>query len=563
MSGSSKSCTMMSPGEKVWPQSIIVWWACMCLAVCVGPAFACCINTCKLQARTTNPTGSWSDTVSICRGDTVDLKVEAAYAGDPDENPIVCRFYFMCCGQWDGPYYYYDHNPPTSGPLGSGTYTKTISHTFDPPLLAGEEFEPKVEVYRQGHDTKNCEGTDSCKVNIVTIEMITHPHPYIASRTDSCDVTVHNGASVTFTAVPNPSGASWPPEKVPDWSIVSKPGGSSPSLSDEEDSTTTTLSGLMVNGTYVIEAESCNTRQVKVYVQDVVFYEDAEQEYGFDDHNDPSLPWKSIKKSTASETVEDAVKAKIVTSSVGDVDFAIKAGDTSIESLSPTSASSSPQTVTLTADDTATGKSEIQANDPPVNLAKMNAIVYDETDEITVKVIYISDNGSLLPNTSLLTAAPLTAYLNDDIFNQCVISFDTVSIWGTVEPVDYDKNDDDGLTVPVMDEISAVYSKKDASYDYNVFVVKNVVPQSLGEDCVRGIAMDDDELNPEYCIVQTDELTTSDQLHRLIAHELAHCIGGFDNDPFDIQNLMYSPCELQSGTLLRKPQWDDLKAGAE
>ena len=292
------------------------------------------------------------------------------------------------------------------------------------------------------------------------------------------------------------------------------------------------------------------------------FREDADQKYGFDDHNDPSLPWKSIKKSTASETVTDTVKAKIVTSPVSDVDFAIKAGDTSIESLSPTSASSSPETVTLTADDTATGKSEIQANDTSVNLAKMNAIVYDKIGEIKVKVIYISDNGSLLPNTSLLAAAPLTAYLNDEVFNQCVIKFDTVSIWGTVESADYDKDDDGGLDYPVMEEISAVYSKKDTAYHYNVFVVKNVVPFGIGTDEVWGFAMVGEEYDPEYAIVQTDGVTT-DQLHRLIAHELGHCLGEPSDDSFDIPSLMYSTGEPESGRLLRKPQWDKLRAGAE
>jgi len=144
-----------------------------------------------------------------------------------------------------------------------------------------------------------CDWVQSDDVNVVDVKVVvkegsSDEGPLYVSVGDSCDLE----------AKIEPSGMSFPSGQ-PTWEIISYPGGSSPSVSPQSDSNTTTLSGLTVPGEYVVNAKCCPTcdgdsitviaLQVDLDI-DGVAEEDEETTGGVvvRDYNDNNAPRKKI-----------------------------------------------------------------------------------------------------------------------------------------------------------------------------------------------------------------------------------------------------------------------------
>lgn len=73
-----------------------------------------------------------------------------------------------------------------------------------------------------------------------------------------------------------------------------------------------------------------------------------------------------------------------------------------------------------------------------------------------------------------IEASSLQAFLNNDVYNQCVASF-TVTDGGSAE-VNYDLDRDGLLDVGIygVEALAIIDAEKDLNYDYNIFLVYEI-----------------------------------------------------------------------------------------
>lgn len=259
--------------------------------------------------------------------------------------------------------------------------------------------------------------------------------------------------------------------------------------------------------------------------------------YGFDDHTDSDVPWKSVEKGKS-----DTVKAKITPA-----DRATKAEfeskDTSKATVSPGKASANNQTVTITGVDK--GETEVKSTCGGSELGKMNVKTYTKkTKTVAVRLVHEKNY-----NSTDISDADAKSYLKK-VYKQAVFEFVITRL--PAKTVEFDINNDSKLDVDswMSDEMKKIRDEcKDDSYDYNLFLVDKPSDGSLGFM----------SFNQKYGFAHLDN---SSHPGNTIAHELGH--GGFglehpdqktppDNDT---DNLMHS--DEPDPWRLRKNQWDKI-----
>jgi len=131
-------------------------------------------------------------------GSSVTLDGSGSY--DPDGS--ITKY------EWDwtnnGSYDYYE----TSSYHPDGAFDGKTTHTYS----NSGTYTAKLRVT----DNKNATDTDICQVTIVKVDRLQYNDPDIGYTDISGTLYVHKGTTVTFKAIPDPSGASWPSGK-PVW----------------------------------------------------------------------------------------------------------------------------------------------------------------------------------------------------------------------------------------------------------------------------------------------------------------------------------------------------------
>jgi hypothetical protein len=259
--------------------------------------------------------------------------------------------------------------------------------------------------------------------------------------------------------------------------------------------------------------------------------------YGFDNHTDSAVPWKSVEKGKS-----DTVKAKITPADrAKKAEFESK--DTSKATVSPSKASANNETVTITGVDK--GETEVKSTCGGSELGKMNIKTYiKKTKTVAVRLAHEKNY-----NSTDVSDADAESYLNR-VYKQAVFEFTITRL--PEKTVEFDINSDGKVDVGswMSDEMKKIRDEcKDDSYDYNIFLVDKPSDGSLG-------FMD---FNQKYGFVHLDN---SSYPGNTIAHELGH--GGFGLEHPDQQtppdndtdNLMHS--DEPNPWRLRKNQWDKI-----
>ncbi len=480
-----------------------------------------------------------NDTLYVSVGDTVYFCARCNHGYNPDHEDLEWEWEFGCghsgdddsnCGCSENPDDLDEHTSHTYGASEAGEYDPTIEVDLD----GGSSRYANVHVH-------------VVKVNEVYWNTEDDPtgHVYIPQEY----------ATILYLgARPYPSGL-WPDDE-PDWELSTEPAGSSADLTcdpDCEGSAYVTLEDATTPGDYVLKAR-CGTQpweDITLTVLQCEWQEDSSQTYGYDEFTSSSQPWKSVKDGD-SDDVELTTDPSTEASHVD-----LESENTSVVTVSPSSASNSPETVTVTGTDV--GQSDIEAlvdSEASDLISTLSVAVYDEvaSTKTQVKLVYITD-GALSPNTSLITTSGLKDYLKDDVFNQCVANTFSVGGGGT-STVNYDLNSDGKLEVDNFgffllntEPQKIINAANDGTYDYIVFVVKDISVAS------RGFT----KINNRYAFVATDGQTGSG-LKRTIAHELGHAFGNLGNiTSGDDDNLM-SASGPANPKCLRKGQCDTVQA---
>ena len=306
-----------------------------------------------------------------------------------------------------------------------------------------------------------------------------------------------------------------------------------------------------------------NNDRVNFTEIDVDFEEDTNQKYGFDEYTDPFVPAKSVKLSDT-----DTAKANILpTGQANKVYF--KSDNTGIVTVSPTQASNSPQTVTLTAGSVAFYTdvwSRLKSVDG-IDAARIRVDIYEQGDPYTVaiRVVHEDDDDIQViqpgqkgistadicispgPNgkcdtiaggddvysgedilvgfnkicdttadntddmsTDPFSAATLQDFLNNTVYNQAVVNWTVTKL--SDKAVNFDLNRDGYIDVSTWKtaEMDVVINNcKDDSYNYNIFLVDNPSDGSFGFM----------QSNQKYGFVHADQ---SPYDTCTTAHELGH-----------------------------------------
>jgi hypothetical protein len=351
----------------------------------------------------------------------------------------------------------------------------------------------------------------------------------------SVDTAVCKGDSVQFKAIPNPIELEDEdfPAGYPEWGDEAD--------GKEGNPVTVTFDEL---GTKTVSVQACGTNtQLSVYVKEALFFEDTSQNYGFDDFSNADEPWKSVKLNA-----EDTAKAKTIKTPVTDL-FFNSSDDTDVELTEPDPprASGSPETIKFKGlvDN---GESDIEANWGSVggtNLAKMQARVYaPPASPKTLRVRMVQRDSSDSFNWPF-NRTQLEGYLNGDVFDQCVVSFDVSFNYAVLEE-DYDDNSDDALTLDSTEDASII-AEAEAGYDFYLFIVSEI-KDSSGDVC-NGFASGS-QYAFLYCCGYYPQSTA--------AHELGHLLGLNDiEDKYeDDENLMSWHRDKAARNRLRKTQWN-------
>jgi len=300
--------------------------------------------------------------------------------------------------------------------------------------------------------------------------------------------------------------------------------------------------------------------EVSLVVMDVNFVEHDSQAYGFDNYGSAEFwPHKSVE---VNET--DVVSVEIEPSVFASAIAFLNMEPNSI-SCSPSVASASPQTLTLTglAEYSDLYTQEIYTfftGTSIFNAMRLNVHAFEE-DHYNVAICVVHDTY-WDSNEPLFDANDLQTYLNGTVFNQAVISTTVTIVDPCTVHFDVDGGGDyDCLPDPNdpndTDEESYIVDDCDPGESYHkvVYLISNPnpgYPPSAG-----GYAIFNDGTG-RYAFVFIDEFECQSSL-RAIAHELAHLIGGLGDlyppysDSEDTENLMH-----MDGLRLRHNQWQKL-----
>jgi hypothetical protein len=279
-------------------------------------------------------------------------------------------------------------------------------------------------------------------------------------------------------------------------------------------------------------------RIVHVTIIKVEFEEDSTQSYGFDNHTDANVPWKSVEKGKT-----DKAKAKTTPSaSANQVYF--KSVDTAKVTVSPAQASTSPEPLTFTG--VAKGESEIQGNVGSTSgstAGKMKAACYErKTKTIAVTLVHEAASGTLDSGytSTDISDADITSML-EKVYGQSVQEFTLTR--RPAQTVDFDDNHDGKVDVDswMSGEMTKIRDACQSSHDFNIFFVDKPSDGSSGFM----------SFNQKYGFIHADNGNS-----RTIAHELGHG-QGLSHTPSDAINIMYNYTSTTKWRL-RKSQWDSL-----
>jgi hypothetical protein len=299
---------------------------------------------------------------------------------------------------------------------------------------------------------------------------------------------------------------------------------------------------------------SNNTHTVTVKLPKVNFNE-HKTVYGFDDFTVPDIPWKSVEKSKT-----DTVKAEI-TPNVMYAKVRFISSDTSKVTVSPDTATSGSQVLTVTGVDK--GEAEIQAtyNGTVIGRMKVKTFVR-KTKTVAVRLVHEKNYKS-----KDISDAKIKNFL-EKVYIQAVfefklkrlpsikVNFDTITTTenavtnivtrtpGADKKVDVHPsgNNAEWMTaemIKIRDEC------KDDGFDYNIFLVDNPSDGSLGYM----------NFNQRYGFVHVGTYKTSEST---VAHELGHGAFGLRHTPGDLEDIMYNYSPTWKNFRLRKDQWDKI-----
>ena len=253
--------------------------------------------------------------------------------------------------------------------------------------------------------------------------------------------------------------------------------------------------------------------------------------YGYDDHTNASVPWKSVEKGqtdTVKALITPAGKfanAQLTSSSAGKV------------TLTPATPAGASQVVTVKG--VANGEAEIKGACGGSDLGKIKVKTYTKKPKtVAVRLVHETKYKS-----TDLSDADIRARLKK-VFDQAVVEFTLSRL--PEKTVSFDKNKDGKIDVEswMSKEMKAVRdSCKDDSYDFNIFLVDKPSDDSFG---FMGF-------NQRYGFVHADQTTTP---LKSLSHELGHGMG-LEHEQTDTDNLMKQG-EGDNMWRLRKHQWDKL-----
>ena len=278
-----------------------------------------------------------------------------------------------------------------------------------------------------------------------------------------------------------------------------------------------------------------------------VKFEEHGTNYGWDDHTNAAIPWKSVEKGRS-----DTVKAVIKPADKA-CNLSFESSATGKVTVSPAKAASGTQIVTVTG--VANGEAEIRATCKGSMLGRFKAKTYTKKKK-TAAVRLVHDKHY---TSTDLADATIKAFLKK-VYKQAVFEFELTRL--PAKTVEFDtvtttkdaagkvtrtagrdgKVDVEAWMTKEMKKIRDTC--KDDSYDYNIFLVDNPSDGSFG-------FMD---YNQKYGYVHADQTTSPE---KSFAHELGHGAWGLAHKNSDAVNNM-SQGDSASKWRLRKDQWDKI-----
>jgi hypothetical protein len=296
---------------------------------------------------------------------------------------------------------------------------------------------------------------------------------------------------------------------------------------------------------YTTAGRVVHADKVRMTVVDVDFVEDPSQYNGFDSYTSSFSPELSLDAS-----YNNLARAEITpASAASNVYFVVTAG--SSVSVSPSPATTSPQTVTFTG--SAEGYSIVHAKlgssgPTGVDAGVMRVEAYGrDSYRVAVRVIHETNYNSTDP----YTAAELESYLDGVVYNQAVVDFDV----NKLDPMTlhFDLNGDGKLDTSswrtLEEEVIINNCDPGSPYEKVVFIVNRPNTNKCGCASAGG----------RYAFVFPDMGCDN---RNTTAHELGHAIAGLPDlnlpESGDQYNLMWSTY-LPDQTILRSGQWQQIQ----
>ena len=212
---------------------------------------------------------------------------------------------------------------------------------------------------------------------------------------------------------------------------------------------------------------SKSTSSVKVYVvTDVAFSESTDEKYGYDDHTNPAILYKSVKNGDS-----DPIKIKITPADgFKGVYFKVNSPLFQDVKISPVQAPSDEFNLTITG--TGKGEEEVDVNCEKEDGTKIKEVDVFSYDLITKRVgIRVVNYGNVISKP--YSISEIRDYLNK-VYGQAVCAWEV----DTLPPItaNIDLNNDGLIDISNNSREAAEIIKncKDDSYDYNIFLVDNI-----------------------------------------------------------------------------------------
>ncbi len=280
--------------------------------------------------------------------------------------------------------------------------------------------------------------------------------------------------------------------------------------------------------------EKAPKKEVHLCPTKVKFKEESVKKtvYGYDNHTNASVPWKSVEKDKS-----DTIKAVITPAGrFSKVQFS--SSDTAKVTITPEGAASDNQVITVKG--VANGESEITATCCGSVLGKIKVKTYTKkTKTVAVRLVHEKNYTS-----TDISDAKIKTFLKK-VYKQAVFAFRLTRL--PAKTVEFDLNGDGKIDVDSWMSAEMIKIRdecKDDSYDYNIFLVDNPTDGSFGFM----------SFNQRYGFIHANETSTPT---KTFAHELGHGAFGLTHPASDTVNNM-SQGEGASKWRLRKNQWDKI-----